>query len=274
MNHYRVKRSCLHNLRITRSTPFPDDGIAEGLVLPREMMRLADIAPYEQVNLTKIGGDRWVNRMYTFVLPGDDDTVEARGSIAHLLGEGELCCLITTTSLDAEQYERHLNGRAGPGLIDVRLYPASPVVNDLSCARLMLEHEGRLDRIDHPDAAVLGPREALPRTYLSNLLSGLQVASVEKGGCIEMSAELPVEYMEKAGFCMSQSILVYNASRGGASAESYVVPSLQHKTVGISGALAALADLGDVISEAAFVCSTAPSFEPVLYRVPADAMAA
>lgn len=82
-----------------------------------------------------------------------------------------------------------------------------------------------------------------------------------------MSAELPIEYMRKAAFCNAQSIFVYNASRGGASAESYVVPSLTKKTIGISGALAAVADRGDVISEAAYIMTAAPSFQPTIYNV-------
>lgn len=260
----RVKRSCLHNVRITKSDPNSAAELNEGLVLPREMMRLCDIAPFEQINLTKIGGNNWINRMYTFVIPGDTDEVEARGSIAYLLGQGELCCAITTTMLDPKQHASHVAGSYSIPIVDVRLYPEESATNDLRGAKLVLERNGRFDRADDMTPAIVDSRAELPRTYLSNLLSNLTIETVEKRGCIEMSAELPIEYMTKAGFCSAQSIMVYNQSRGGYSAESYVVPSLTKKTVGISGALTAVADMGDRISEAAYVTST-DAVTPIIY---------
>lgn len=50
------------------------------------------------------------------------------------------------------------------------------------------------------------------------------------------------------------------------SAESYVVPSMQQKKVGISGALSRVADLGDLISEVAFVVST-EKVQPTIYSL-------
>ena len=76
-----------------------------------------------------------------------------------------------------------------------------------------------------------------------------------------------IEYMNKAGFCSAQSIVVYNSSRGGASAESYVVPSLTKKTIGISGALTAVADVGDRISQAAYVITADPTFKPIIHNI-------
>lgn len=254
---YRVKRSCVHNVRVTASTASIDDAIPEGLVLPEELMAVGDIAPFEQIIVTKIGGTNWINRMYTFAIPGGSDTVEARGSIAHLLEEGDLCCIITGSYLTDGQYDRHTVDRYDVPIIDVRLYPEEPKVNDLSKAKIVLEHSGQADRVAALSKEAIGQRNELPRVLLSNLLAGLQIEAVERRGCIEMSAELPIDYMRRAGFCKNQSIFVYNASRGGASAESYVVPSLTKKTVGISGALTAVADLGDIISEAAYVTTTA-----------------
>ncbi|MCP2163272.1 aspartate 1-decarboxylase [Goodfellowiella coeruleoviolacea] len=253
---YLVKRSCLHNVRVTSSVPFPTADIPEGLVLPRTMMEISDFVPYEQVVVTKIGGDNWVNRMYTFVLPGDSDEVEARGSVAHLLGVGDVCCAISRTTLNQRQYEAHVADASEAALLDVRFYPERDVVNDYDAAKIVVETGGRARRVDALPPEVVDRRRELPRTLLSNLLANLEIQEVERRGCIEMSAELPVEYMRRAGFCVNQSIFVYNASRGGTSAESYVVPSLTKRTVGISGALSAVADVGDKVSEAAYVNST------------------
>jgi aspartate 1-decarboxylase len=255
-NSYRIKRGCLHNLRVTASNPTSQDVVPEGLVLPEEMMAAADFAPYEQVIVTKIGGSNWVNRMYTFVLPGTGDEVEARGSIAHLLGPGDVCCMIAGSYLDQAQYDRYVGDGYDVPSIDVRLYPEEEAVNDLSKAKTVLEYGADVQRVETLSPAVVERRRALPRVVLSNLLSGLRIEEVERRGCIEMSAELPIEYMRRAGFCPNQSIFVYNASRGGTSAESYVVPSLTKKTVGISGALSAVADVGDIVSEAAYVTNT------------------
>lgn len=171
-NFYRIKRSCIHNVRITRATAGSRADIPECLVLPREMMRLADIAPFEQINVTKIGGSNWVNRMYTFALPGDTDQVEARGSIAHMLAEGELCCIITTTSMNSAQHKKHVAGKYAPAIIDVRLYPHEPLTNDLSRAKIVLERNGGFDRVGGITRELVEERNELPRTYLSNLLSG------------------------------------------------------------------------------------------------------
>jgi aspartate 1-decarboxylase len=265
-NFYRAKRSCIHNVRVDKSNVISNADIPDGLVIPREIMRVADIAPFEQINVTKIGGSNWMNRMYTFAIPGDGDQVEARGSIAHLLSEGELCCIITATNLDSDQHQMHVNGTFTPPIIDVRLYP-NDKSNDMSDIKIVLERQGRFDRVKDLTDDVVDERAALPRVMLSNLLAGLTIETVEKRGCIEMSAELPIEYMQKAGFCNAQSIVVYNSSRGGASAESYVVPSLTKKTIGISGALTAVADVGDRISQAAYVTTSNPHFQPTIHNV-------
>jgi aspartate 1-decarboxylase len=254
--HYRVKRSCLHNVRVTAAQAQSDAETPEGLVLSEELMAAADIAPFEQIIVTKIGGTNWINRMYSFALLGKGGGVEARGAVAHLLHPGDVCCIITGTFLGQAEHDRHLADRYEVPLIDVRLYPEDGTANDPSKGKIVLEQAGRLDRVSALPHGVVQQRRALPRVVLSNLLSGLVVEEVERRGCIEMSAELPMDYMMRAGFCRNQSIFVYNASRGGASAESYVVPSLTKKTVGISGALSAVADVGDVISEAAYVVTT------------------
>jgi aspartate 1-decarboxylase len=254
--YYRVKRSCLHNVRVTAARARSPADIPEGLVLPQELMAAADIAPFEQIIVTRIGGTNWMNRMYSFALPGKGSAVEARGSVAHLLGPGDVCCVITGTFLGESEHKRQLADGYDVPLIDVRLYPEEGTANDLSKGKIVLERGAKLDRVSEIPQSAIQERLALPRVLLSNLLAGLVVEEVERRGCIEMSAELPLEHMRRAGFCRNQSIFVYNASRGGASAESYVVPSLTKRRVGISGALSAVADVGDIISEAAFIVTS------------------
>ncbi len=267
MHTYRMKRSCLHNVRIQISEKDCKKEIPEGLVMPRSLMEMADIAPFEQIIVTKIGGDNWVNRMYSFVVPGSTDHVEARGAVAHLLNEGDLCCVITGTYFDQQQYQHYLENRLEVPIIDVRLYPDDGrMTNDLASAKTVLEANGKSVRVPALNATVVARRAQLPRVMLSNLLAGLQVEVVERRGCIEMSAELPAEYMRLAGFCKNQSIFVYNASRGGTSAESYVVPSEIQKKIAISGALSAVADEGDVISEAAYIITTG-DHRPIIHNV-------
>jgi hypothetical protein len=87
---------------------------------------------------------------------------------------------------------------------------------------------------------------------LSNLVTGLGVSAIERR-CIEMNAELPADIMKQAGMVRNQTIFVYNASRGGVSAPSYVVPNTRDNNIVISGALSGVAGVGDEISEAAFV---------------------
>ncbi|KAA2267042.1 hypothetical protein F0L68_00455 [Solihabitans fulvus] len=266
---YTIKRSCLHNVRVTSSVRDSTADIPEGIVLPAAMMEMMDFAPFEQVIVTKIGGDNWMNRMHSFVLPGEGDAVEVRGALAHLLAVGDVCCAISRTTLNAEQHEQQLTERFDIPLVDARFYPEEEVVNDYSKAKILLENNGQYRKVDFLPEDVVAQRRALPRTVLSNLLAGLEIQEVERRGCIEMSAELPIEYMRRAGFCANQSILVYNQSRGGASAESYVVPSLTKKTIGISGALSAVADLGDRVSEAAYV-STTEQFTPTICNLRKD----
>lgn len=104
--------------------------------MPRSLMEMADIAPFEQIIVTKIGGDNWVNRMYSFVVPGSTDHVEARGAVAHLLNEGDLCCIITGTYFDQQQYQHYLENRLEIPIIDVRLYPDDGrMTNDLASAK-------------------------------------------------------------------------------------------------------------------------------------------
>lgn len=238
-------------------------------MIPQELMRLGDIAPYERVLVTRHGGDNWRNRMYTFVIPGDGEPVEARGSLAHLLKAREYCCIISGTYLDLDQYKLYCSSKLRIPMIDIRFCTKNERLrNDISRVRMILEfidHEAIVKSIDD---GIIAERRHLPRIMLSNLASGLQVSKIERQ-CLEVTAELPEEIMRKAGLVRNQTIFVYNASRGGMSAESYFVPNTRDSNVVISGALSRVADVEDIISEAAFTI-TNKIRRPIIFNAKKD----
>lgn len=262
---YQFKRTAIHNIYINSSHPYPNNGVVEGLVLPESLMKVGDIAPYERILVTKHGGNNWMNRIYSFAIPGAEGAVEARGSLSRLLQKGEYCCIISGTYLDSDQYQAYCSDTLPIPTIDIRFQPNhGSHSNDLSLAKMILEIADKSSCFAQIDIDAIEKRKQLPRIMLSNLASGLKVTKIERH-CIEMSAELPVEIMKKAGMVKNQSIFVFNASRGGMSAESYVVPNTQDNEVIVSGALSRVADLGDIISEASFVI-TDKIQEPIIYN--------
>ena len=266
LNLYQFKRTAVHNLCVTLSDTFPLADIVEGLVLPQELMRLGDIVPYERVVVTRHSGDNWRNRVHTFAIPGDGEAVEARGSLAHLLRDGEYCCVITATYLNLDQYKVYRSGELSIPAIDIRFRPQyGQLRNDRSSTKKLLEFDGRETEFETIDSVIAAQRKHFPRVMLSNLAMGLEVSKIERK-CLEMSAELPVDIMRKAGLVKNQTIFVYNASRGGMSAESYIVPNTQDNSVVVSGALSRVADVGDIISEAAFTI-TDEIRNPIIYSV-------
>jgi len=263
---YQFKRTAIHNILVNSSIWNPREDVNEGLVIPEKLMQLGDIAPYERILVTKQGGDEWINRIYSFAIPGDGDTVEARGALAHLLEKEECCCIISGTYLNSEQYEAYCSGTLNIPLIDIRFTPVQGSrINDFSTLKMIQEYPGKSSSYTELDNKAIDQRKQLPRTMLSNLASGLEVAEIERH-CLEMSAELPVEVMKNAGMIKNQSIFVFNASRGGISAESYVVPNARNNKVIISGALSRVADIGDIISEASFVITTG-IHKPTLFNI-------
>lgn len=265
----KFKRTAVHNLQITAAEAFPTGDVKEGITLPRELMRIADIAPYECVLITRQEGDNWRNRMHTFAVPGDGEEVAVCGSVAHLLRPGDTSCIIAATFLTAEQYSLFCSGHLTAPVIDIRFLPRKPMkCNDLASARIVLEYGLRETRPHGREAVV--QRDELARVMLSNLVCGLTVTTVERD-CLELNAELPVRLMRAAGLVRNQSIVVYNASRGGMSAESFVVPNLRDNNIVISGALSRVADVGDVIAEAAFAITDTVEQPRILYAPIVDA---
>lgn len=241
----RFKRSAVHNLRVTRVRP-AGDGVDEGLVVPRAVLELADIEPFEEILVTRVGGDSWTNRVPSFALPGHDGVVEARGSLARFLAEADLICLITWSVLDASGREAVSAGELP--LLDVGFDPAD--ANDARRARLHLERG---------DARALAPALArdvrdrrekwAPRSFLSALVTGLRVTETHPD-CLQGSAEIPGEVMEFAGLTRHQAVSVSNATRGG-SAETYVVP-MPSGVVMTTGAMAGFAPVGSVAHVAVY----------------------
>jgi aspartate 1-decarboxylase len=263
---YQFKRTAIHNILVTSSIWNPKEDVNEGLVIPEKLMQLGDIAPYERILVTRHGGDNWHNRMCSFAIPGKSEVVEARGALAHLLKKDEYCCIIAGTYLNSDQYEAYCRGTLNNPLIDIRFAPVQASrLNNFSTLKMILEYPGKSSPYTELDNKVIDQRKQLPRIMLSNLASGLEVAEIERH-CLEMSAELPVEIMKNAGMVKNQSIFVFNASRGGISAESYVVPNTRNNKVIISGALSRVADIGDIISEASFVITTA-IYKPTLFNI-------
>jgi len=263
---YQFKRTAIHNLCITSSLASPEDDIKEGLIICKELMELADIMPYERLIVTKIGGNNWKNRIYTFAIPGEKYSIEARGSLAHLLRVGDFACIISEVSIQNHQYQLLCANNFPYPAIDIRFFPEiGHLNNNISEAKITLEFSDIKKQVKAIDPKLLETKKILPRVMLSNLVTGLRVAEIERH-CIEMDAELPVDIMLKAGLMRNQMIFVYNTSRGGISAESYVVPNTRNNNVAMSGALSNFADLGDIVSEAAFVITNEIKL-PIIYNI-------
>ena len=69
--------------------------------------------------------------------------------------------------------------------------------------------------------------------------------------CLQGSAEIPSELMQKAGLEKYQSISVYNLVRGGV-ADTYVVPT-PPKIIMTTGAMANFAKIGEKVNVASYV---------------------
>ncbi|MBI5207108.1 MAG: hypothetical protein HY934_04880 [Candidatus Firestonebacteria bacterium] len=262
---YQFKRTAIHNILITSSISNPKTDIIEGLVLPEKLMKLGDIVPYERILVTKHNGDNWINRVYSFAIPGDGETVEARGSLSHFLKPEECCCIISETYFNSNQYKAYCTYNLSIPIIDIRFHPENDnQLNNFSSLKIALEFPDKILHCEKIDKEILNQRQHLPRIMLSNLVFGLKVSEIERQ-CLEMNAELPVEIMSKTGLVKNQTIFVFNASRGGISAESFVVPNTRNNNITISGALSKVADIDDVISEAAFVI-TNKILEPTIFN--------
>jgi aspartate 1-decarboxylase len=255
------KRTAIHNLRVTSAAP-AGGGLDEGLVLPRSIMALADISSFEQIVATNMNGSHWDNRLRTFAVPGPEQAVVAHGSLTRFLRPGDLICVISRGQLDRDGLAEFEGGRLP--WVDVGFEPKSNQRNRFEDAEVMLEYVDRKEPVSSPPDPVLEARDRhSARTHLSHLISNLRVNETHPD-CLQGSAELPEDVLEKAGLSRYRSVLVYNADRGGV-AETYVVPT-PSGVVMTTGAMANFAPKGSLTHVAAFAVGR-PDGPPMLLRI-------
>ena len=216
------KRTAVHNLIVTKSIPSSNEDIKEGLVIPKNLMKLVDIQPFEQIIVTRIGGDNWKNRVYSFVIPGQSNDVEARGSLSYFLNKGDLICIITRGYIDVESLKFYLANELP--VIDFGFNPKEDHGNDISNGRMFLELYGEKREVKNIPQAFLSRRANIKRIVLSSLITGLKVTETHES-CLQGSAEVPQIIMREGGLVKYQGVFVHNLSKGGISAETYIVPT-------------------------------------------------
>lgn len=252
MKEIIFKRSAVHNLVITDCKKTVKEGeIAEGLVVPKSILRKSDILPWEQVIITKIDGDNWVNRIKTFVIEGEDNgKVEARGSLSRFLNKGDLTCLITRTLLNEKEITLYKKNKFP--IFDLGFDPNKNTDNLIE-SRLDLQYEKNksINVTDFKASAEI--RKDIKRFFLSSLILNLKINKTHPD-CLQGSAELPENIMSKASVTQYQSVSVYNSSKGGV-ADTYAVP-MPPKVVMTTGAMAQFAKKGEIVNVATYIIGT------------------
>jgi len=249
MKEIIFKRSAIHNLVITncRST-FKRDEIAEGLVIPKNILRKSDILPWEQVIVTKINGNNWINRIKTFIIEGEDEgRVETRGSLSKFLKEGDLTCLITRTLLNEKEVALYKQNKFP--IFDLGFDPDKNKDNLIE-SRLDIEYGNKKIRGVKDFKTLAKDRKEIKRLFISSLILGLKINKTHPD-CLQGSAELPGNIMTKASVEKYQSVSVYNSSKGGV-ADTYAVP-MPPKIVMTTGAMAQFAKKGEIVNVATYV---------------------
>lgn len=252
MKEIIFKRSAIHNLVITncRNT-FKQDEIAEGLVIPKGILRKSDILPWEQVIVTKINGNNWINRIKTFVIEGEDNgKVEARGSLSKFLEKGDLTCLITRTLLNEKEVALYKQNKFP--IFDLGFDPDKNKDNLIE-SRLDIEYGNKKIRDVKDSETLARDRKEIKRLFISSLILGLKINKTHPD-CLQGSAELPGNIMTKASVEKYQSVSVYNSSKGGV-ADTYAVP-MPPKVVMTTGAMAQFAKKGEIVNVATYVIGT------------------
>ncbi len=255
MKEVIFKRSAIHNLVITdcRSS-FNKGEVAEGLVIPKDILIKSDILPWEQVIVTKINGNNWVNRIKTFVIEGKNNgKVEARGSLCKFLKKGDLTCLISRTLLSEANLKAYKKNNLP--IFDLGFDPENNKDN-LIDSRLDIEYGTRKERNVQEFTKLTKRRLNIKRFLLSSLILNLKINKTHPD-CLQGSAELPGNIMTKAKVDKYQSVSVYNSSSGGV-ADTYAVP-MPPKIVMTTGAMAKFAKIGEVVNVATYSICYAPN---------------
>jgi len=252
MKEIIFKRSAIYNLVITNCRNTLKQGeIGEGLVIPKGVLRKSDILPWEQVIVTKINGNNWINRIKTFVIEGEDDgRVEARGSLSKFLKKGDLTCLITRTLLNEKGVALYKQNKFP--IFDLGFDPDKNKDNLIE-SRLDIEYGNKKIRDVKDFKTLVRDRKEIKRFFLSLLILGLKINKTHPD-CLQGSAELPENIMTKANVEKYQSVSVYNSSKGGV-ADTYAVP-MPPKVVMTTGAMAQFAKKGEIVNVATYVIGT------------------
>lgn len=255
------KRAAIHNLRVTSVSTTSQD-ILEGLVIPKALMKAADLVPFERIIVTNSRGDNWNNRIYSFVIPGNDLRVEARGSLAQLLDEDTLICVIANGYLNEEAIEAY-HAHDFP-IIDVGFSPQNTTPNDLQSLKMFLEYDKEITEVTKVNEDVISKRQLFfYRCLLTHLICGLKVNKTHPD-CLHGSAEVPHDILTMAEITPRQSVFVYNVDKGG-FAETYAVP-VEEKTVMTTGAMANFAPQGTQTNLAIY-CITSDIDTPKIINV-------
>ncbi|WOB42425.1 hypothetical protein HNI00_04090 [Thermoleptolyngbya oregonensis NK1-22] len=255
------KRTAIHNIRVS-SVRQNTEGILEGLVIPRPLMKLADILPFEQIVVTNSKGKNWDNRIYSFAIPGDTEHVEVCGSLCQFLEPGSLICIITRGFLDENAVQAYSNGELP--MVDIGFLPEANLSNHLEDAKVFLEYFNQKNEVDQIPKNILEQRNyCSSRVILSSLICGLEVTATHPD-CLQGSAELPEDIMFAAKLNRYRGVFVYNADKGG-MAETYAVP-MPPGIVMTTGAMAAFAPVGTKTNVAAYSLSKS-QFLPTIVNV-------
>lgn len=201
--------------------------------------------------VTKINGNNWINRIKTFVIEGKNDgRVEARGSLAKFLKNGDLICLITRTLFNEKEIARYKQNKFS--IFDLG-FDSTKNVNNLIESRLDIEYGDKKIKDVKDFEGLVKDRKEIRRFFLSSLILNLKINRTHPD-CLQGSAELPGNIMTKARVGKYQSVSVYNSSKGGV-ADTYAVP-MPPKVVMTTGAMAQFAKKGEVVNVATYVIGT------------------
>lgn len=242
-----MKMSAIHNLKIQCC----ENEQREGIILPPQIMKSADLQCYQQVIITRISGDSFCNRIRSFVIEGEEGCcVTACGSISKFLKVGDLTCIIGETSATNEDIE-NFNKDRWP-IFDVGFNAETNVDNTEFFIELQYASKKYITSDKEVLETAANSRNGLARTILASLIIGMKINKTHPD-CLHGSAEIPKSVLHKANVKQYKSVCVYNSSIGG-EADTYAV-EMPEGIVMTTGAMASFASIGNYVNIAAFVIS-------------------
>ncbi len=239
--------SAIHNLIIQSC----ENDQREGIILPPQIMKAADLRGYQQVIITRISGDSFCNRIRSFVIEGDEGCfVTACGSISKFLKVGDLTCIIAETSATCVDTEK-FNNDYWP-IFDVGFNAETNVDNTEWFIELQYASKKFITNDKEVLKKAVNSRIGLTRIHLASLIIGMKINKTHPD-CLHGSAEIPRSVLDEANIKQYKSVCVYNSSLGG-EADTYAV-AMPEGTVMTTGAMASFASIGNYVNIAAFVIS-------------------